>query len=73
MAGKHGAMDRASDSEYMNDSRHWFKSNWCQNLCDASCALKGCGMGPWLVLSLFPLVLGKIKLPHAKLGLFCVV
>ena len=24
-------------------------------------------------LFLFPLVLGKMKLPHAKLGLFCVV
>ena len=24
-------------------------------------------------LFLFPLVLGKIELPHAKLGLFCVV
>ena len=31
-------MDRASDSEYMNDSRRGFESNWCQNLSDASCA-----------------------------------
>ena len=36
--GKRGAMDRASDSEYMKDSRRGFESNWCQNLCDASCA-----------------------------------
>ena len=32
---------------------------------------KGCRMGPWLVL--VSLVLGKMYLPHAKLGLFCVV
>ena len=44
--GKCGAMDRvSSDSEYMNDSRRGFESNWCQHLCDASCAP---GQGPLL-------------------------
>ena len=37
IGGKRGAMDRTSDSEYMNDFRRGFESNWCQNLCDASC------------------------------------
>ena len=36
--GQRGAMDRASDYEYMNDSPAWVRATVVPNFCDTSCA-----------------------------------
>ena len=37
-SGKRGAMDRASDYEYVNASPAWARATVVPNFCDASCA-----------------------------------